>query len=111
MTTDSKISSDTDDRGLLRFAAAEEPRFFALPVVGLVPVLAESLVDAELLHPQPAAGDRLGAVGIDVLDVVGLALNVEDDVFGRGSPRSDAEPNARGDTSRGTSLSWTGGDP
>ena len=40
--------------------------------MGVVPVFAELLVNAELADPQPAAGERLGALGVDVLDVVGL---------------------------------------
>ena len=48
-------------------------------MVGVVAVLVESLVDGELADQQPAARDRLGAVGVDVLDVRLLAFQVEND--------------------------------
>src|SRR5436309_6578472 len=62
-------------------------------MMGVVAVLVERLVDAELADPQPATRDLLGAVGVDVLDVVGLSLDVQDDdVEGEGGRRRRAEP-------------------
>lgn len=90
------VSKEKNTGGRLRSTLRRETEFLRSglsSMVGVVAVLVERFVDGELADPQPAARGRLGAVGVDVLDVRLLALQIQDDgVEGEGGLRRRAQP-------------------
>src|SRR5205085_1714690 len=64
-----------------------------IPVVRVVPILVERLVHAQLAGAQPAAGELLRGIGVDVVDVRRLSLQIQDDhVEGEGGVGRRQQP-------------------